>query len=554
MSLGPKVVYEFGPFRLDPDKQILLRGDEPVAITPKAIDTLLVLIRNSRQVVSKDELLRSVWPDAFVEESNLSQNIFIVRKALGDTPEDRRYILTLPGRGYRFVADVHTVTQEGDDVVIRGHSRSKVIIEQADRSSGAWPATANEGGNSRIESERSSERRSDPGIDRKRWRRASKVAAILVLVSVLLLVITVWRRPSKDSMIGKDESPLVLMPLLALPGEERMPALALDGGRIAFLRHAPLPKDSGIWTEVIGSQSLLQLSHNPNDSHPAWSPDGRFVAFLRNTGDEFAIALIASLGGEERRLHTGRQTPFETPTSLSFSADGRQLAFSEWDEATQQSSIKLISIFDGSIRTLTSPPLSYHDAAPAFSPDGKSIAFVRSTGPILVDDIFVVPAKGGEARQITFDRRRLFSAPAWINGGQELMFSSTRAGMKALWRVPARGGAAKLVSGSGPQTDNPSVSSSRGELAYEYSIEEENLWRLDVEGRTLAKAAATALLAPKTSNLMPHFSPDGRKIAFESDRSGYEEIWICDADGTNPAQVTRLERYSGSPRWSPDGR
>jgi Tol biopolymer transport system component len=171
-----------------------------------------------------------------------------------------------------------------------------------------------------------------------------------------------------------------------------------------------------------------------------------------------------------------------------------------------------------------------------------------------VDDIFVVPAKGGEARQITFDRRRMFSAPAWINGGQELMFSSTRAGMKALWRVPARGGAAKLVSGSGPQTDNPSVSSSRGELAYEYSIEEENLWRVDVEGRTHAKAAATALLAPKTSNLMPHFSPDGRKIAFESDRSGYEEIWICDADGTNPAQVTRLERYSGSPRWSPDGR
>ena len=98
MVTEPKVLYEFGPFRVDPDKQVLLREDQPVAITPKVFETLLILVRHSREVVSKDELMKAVWPDAFVEEANLSQNIFMLRKALGDTPEDRRYIVTLPGR------------------------------------------------------------------------------------------------------------------------------------------------------------------------------------------------------------------------------------------------------------------------------------------------------------------------------------------------------------------------------------------------------------------------------------------------------------------------
>jgi TolB-like protein/Tfp pilus assembly protein PilF len=131
MVAGPKVLYEFGPFRVDPDKQVLLREDQPVSITPKAFETLLILVRRSRETVSKDELMKAVWPDAFVEEANLSQNIFTLRKALGDTPENRRYIVTLPGRGYRFVAEVRTVTKKGEDLVIEGRSRSRVVVEQS---------------------------------------------------------------------------------------------------------------------------------------------------------------------------------------------------------------------------------------------------------------------------------------------------------------------------------------------------------------------------------------------------------------------------------------
>src|ERR1039457_5093932 len=83
-ATDPRIIYEFGPFHMDPDKQILLRGDDPVPVTPKAFETLLVMVRRSREVVSKEELLKEVWPNSFVEESNLSQNIFMLRKALGD--------------------------------------------------------------------------------------------------------------------------------------------------------------------------------------------------------------------------------------------------------------------------------------------------------------------------------------------------------------------------------------------------------------------------------------------------------------------------------------
>jgi DNA-binding winged helix-turn-helix (wHTH) protein/tetratricopeptide (TPR) repeat protein len=133
MDTGPKVFYEFGPFRIDPDKQILLREDQPVAITPKALETLLILVRHSRELVSKDELMKGVWPGAFVEESNLSQNIFVLRKVLGDTPEDRRYIATIPGRGYRFVAQVRTMVQDGEDSAIEDRPRSRVVFEQIAR-------------------------------------------------------------------------------------------------------------------------------------------------------------------------------------------------------------------------------------------------------------------------------------------------------------------------------------------------------------------------------------------------------------------------------------
>src|ERR1700758_3116891 len=99
-SQAHKELYEFGPFRVDPEKEMLVRAGEPVPLTPKTFQILLVLVRNSNEVVTKDDLMKTVWPDTFVEDANLSRNIFMLRKALGESPQDHHYILTVPGRGY----------------------------------------------------------------------------------------------------------------------------------------------------------------------------------------------------------------------------------------------------------------------------------------------------------------------------------------------------------------------------------------------------------------------------------------------------------------------
>ena len=109
MSKQGKYFYEFGPFRVDTEERLLLRGEEPVALPPKAFDTLLILVNQSERVVLKDDLIKTLWPDSFVEEANLSQNIFVLRKALGETAQDARYITTVSGRGYRFAQGVKKV-------------------------------------------------------------------------------------------------------------------------------------------------------------------------------------------------------------------------------------------------------------------------------------------------------------------------------------------------------------------------------------------------------------------------------------------------------------
>src|SRR5271156_3792029 len=130
MNTDPKVVYEFGPFRMDPDKQVLQRDGQLISGTPKTFEMLLVLVRRGREAVSKEELLKEVWPDSFVEEANLSQHIFKLRKALGDTLEGERYIVTLPGRGYRFAVPVRTITEGGEVLIAQMHSRAQILIEE----------------------------------------------------------------------------------------------------------------------------------------------------------------------------------------------------------------------------------------------------------------------------------------------------------------------------------------------------------------------------------------------------------------------------------------
>jgi DNA-binding winged helix-turn-helix (wHTH) protein len=121
--------HDFGPFRVDAGRRLLLRRGDPVPLTPKAFDILLVLLQNRDRVVEKDELMKLVWPNTVVEENNLTRNISSLRKALEEDPNEHRFIVTIPGRGYQFAADVLEETA-GTGVVFERHARARVLIEE----------------------------------------------------------------------------------------------------------------------------------------------------------------------------------------------------------------------------------------------------------------------------------------------------------------------------------------------------------------------------------------------------------------------------------------
>jgi len=177
-----KRLYEFGPFTLDPQRRVLLSGSEPVALTPKAMETLLVLVENRERVVSKDELMKLLWPDSFVEESNLSQNIFLLRKALGDSAQERRYILTVPGRGYQFTGIVREVGQ-------KAAQEQQGLLE---RSTPLQPESLLSGGGTGIIGKEEHPQPAVPVIPRKivfsRLRVLVGILTVAAIVTVALLV------------------------------------------------------------------------------------------------------------------------------------------------------------------------------------------------------------------------------------------------------------------------------------------------------------------------------------------------------------------------------
>jgi TolB-like protein/DNA-binding winged helix-turn-helix (wHTH) protein/Flp pilus assembly protein TadD len=134
MSEEIKELYDFGPFRLDASRRLVSRGDQALPLTSKTFETLLVLVRNHDRVMAKQELMEALWPDSFVEEVNLAQSVSALRKALGETPGENLYIATIPGKGYRFVAQVHEVKSAkrgiDDAIVVERHTHARVVIRE----------------------------------------------------------------------------------------------------------------------------------------------------------------------------------------------------------------------------------------------------------------------------------------------------------------------------------------------------------------------------------------------------------------------------------------
>jgi Tol biopolymer transport system component len=169
------------------------------------------------------------------------------------------------------------------------------------------------------------------------------------------------------------------------------------------------------------------------------------------------------------------------------------------------------------------------------------------------NDLYVIDAGGGEARRLTFDHRPIIGPPTWTADGSEIVFSSTRGGPASLWRIPAGGGEARPVAGPIGEGGWPSIPPKGDQLVYEQVVAKFNIWRLDLKDQRHAQRPPSAVVSEKGDKMRPDFSPDGKKIAFESNRLGFWDIWTCATDGSTCDELTSLHGTAGRARWSPNG-
>src|SRR5262245_53470636 len=542
-------IYEFGHFRLDFAERLLLRNGETIPLQPKAFDLLLVLVQNRGRLLGKEELLKVVWPDTIVEEVNLANNISVLRKALAEDGNGQRFIETVPRNGYRFLADDRAVNDESV-IVAYEQPRSEIAIAPESASSTGVVAANHATSNT------------DRLSGAIRYNRRGMIGALAALGVIAVIAFGLYQsaRQRQSRTIVSTPDPKVI-PFTSLPGCEGEPAFSPDGYRIAFVWRRSENDDADIYVKQIGAEGLLRLTVDPaEDVGPTWSPDGRYIAFLRRAPTGSGIYLVPALGGGERKLadvfsYPGWSRIHRSPQgSPHWSPDGQFLAIADKGTIQEPFSIFLLASETGEKRRLTSLPAgSIGDFSPVFSPDGQTLAFVRMPS-VAVTDLYLVPVGGGQPKRLTFINQ-FIGRVTWTPDGRELIFSSG-GGMYggSLWRVSASGGSPQRVVAAGQQAIDPAIAPKGERLAFGQTLIDSNIWRIDLTNAKRQSNARKMVISSTYQDLSPQYSPDGRKIVFSSDRAGGFEIWVCNSDGEHPIQLTNLDAHTGTPRWSPDGK
>jgi eukaryotic-like serine/threonine-protein kinase len=390
------------------------------------------------------------------------------------------------------------------------------------------------------------------------WTAALVVVAILIGGAIWFHIYRPGDQPSpssrKQSELEPTLPPLLTTPFTSFPGRAIHPAFSPNGDRIAFAWDGEDGENFDIYVKVVGAGVPLRLTtHKADDLTPAWSPDGTRIAFCRvdRASREHGIFVTSALGPPEQKLFVLRAPV----SSLDRSADGKWLTFAYTDRQEKPVGVFVLSVKDRDLHRVTLPPEGSRDELPVFSPDGKTLAFVRGGTGWSGQSIYRVGVAGGEPPEpITFGGPRL-AGLSWTEDGSEIVFSEAATGERAqLWRIPASGGTAQPLAGVGDQVVSPAVSRRGHRLAYTKVLDDWNIWRLKI-GTSGERPVPVKFIYSTQGEDSPTYSPDGKRIAFASNRSGSYEIWVCDSDGRNQAAVTSLGGLdNGSPCWSPDGR
>jgi len=519
-------VFRFGPFELSEREGELRKNGAQIRLQDQPLCVLVELLANAGRMVTREDLQQKLWPgDTFVDfDVGLNTAIRKLRQALGDDADNPRYIETLAKRGYRFIGMVEIPT---------------VTLSVT---AGIAPASE-----------------ASPSHPRRRVR-----PWMLVMASLVIAVAAILPFVPRQAVLAPKQPRLV--PLTTYAGREYEPALAPDGNRVAFAwsgPDVPIGRTASIYIKQIGEEQALRLTSVPGaiDFGPDWSPDGAYIVFGRFPAPtaapgtvEEGIYMVPAMGGAERRVHRTNWTLGGIVDSrVVWATDGRTIAFSDRPVGQSYYAVFVLDVATLSARQITFPPeSSYGDIQVAFSPDARTLAFLRYSKD--GTDVYVIPAAAGSERRLTLDNRDLagqsgFAGLTYTSDGHDIIL-----GGDGLWRIHATGKAkrAEPVRGLGLTAFNPYIRGNR--LAYAVPTWDSNVYLLPLKGETDA-GEPTKLIASTFPDQDAQLSPDGRHVVFVSGRTGAAEIWRANSDGSNPMQLTFLPDSNCSlPRWSASGR
>ncbi|HEY9284714.1 MAG TPA: winged helix-turn-helix domain-containing protein [Pyrinomonadaceae bacterium] len=574
--------FKFRNFTLDLERRLLLRDGEPVPLTPKAFDTLALLVRRSGHVVGKDELLEEIWPDAFVEESTVAQNVFTLRKALGQDQAENQFIATVPKRGYRFVADVEVINgatnaepEPGrreaahDDVVVENVSDAGIsdaeAVDVAGRSArangngkGDFP-TAHAAADAASNLPAASHRESHVAKRPARINFQTKLLAplVLLLAAAVAAVFFLYTRINDPTPDFAAPSPHTRTTQLTNTGQVLRAAVSPDGKYVAYVQ-----SDRGqesLWLRQVATAGGIELVR-PSDSHfvgITFSPDSDSIFYVKYGRDPAISGLyqIAVLGGASRKLLT------DIDSQISFAPDKKHFAFVSNDLSRKESHLIIANLDDENQQHLA-VQAGIHwmtDAAPAWSPDGKII--IRQARGETPDSAntktYLVEVRVADGEQRIFNTHQwdAIQAIAWLADGTGLIVAAhDNASLFAyqLWQVDYPGGEARAITKDANSYSSASVTADMKSLVTVLHRRIANLWIAPSD----RAGEAVRILSGNSKDLGwllgVEWLRDG-KIVYGSTASGKEDIWLMNADGSNQKQLTTTAGANFEPTVSADG-
>jgi serine/threonine protein kinase len=364
---------------------------------------------------------------------------------------------------------------------------------------------------------------------------------------------------------GSPEAPLVAVPLTSYAGSEYQPTLSPDGTQVAFAWDGEKQDKSDIYVKQIGVEPPFRLTSDAAvDYSPAWSPDGGFIAFLRELShDKTDVVIVPQRGGTERiltEIEGSVQQALPYGPYLSWTPDSKRIVCPTPKSGERVWALQLFSTETGEQTELTTPASGEAgDMAPAVSPDGKILVFSRVSPDFFNATLWLLHL--GEGYK-PLGREEQIRSPgvtdmgaAWLPNGREFVFSSATGTNSGLWRLAVSKGAVPRRLDVGiAAAAQPTISRLGNRLAFAVFQYDLNIWRVDLKGPGKEPSQPLRFISSTKVEDYPAYSPDGRRIAFMSERSGTEEIWICDSDGSKTLQLTS---FGGAgiygPSWSPDG-